>query len=278
MGIKQTFMKNYTTSIVMNDDLLNEIQDQDYDLLTKKLEEFLKNQVSKNNADGLILGLSGGIDSAVIAYLCNRVMKEKTMALLMPDSVISPKDETEEALRIVDELGLENKLIDINPIVSQYSKYLVPHERALGNLRARLRTNLLYYYANVHNYLVIGSSDKSEYLIGYFTKFGDGSADIVPIISLYKLQVRKLAEFLGIPQSVIARKSSPNLWKSHFAEDEIGLTYEEIDSILYCIFDKKLSLEQTVELTKIEKNSVDKIYQLYQTSQHKRSPATNPFE
>ena len=260
----------------MNEKLLDEIKNQDYAAITKKIEDFLKNQVAINNTNGVILGLSGGIDSSVITYLCARVLKDKTLALIMPDTKISPEKETEEALKIIEKLGIEYKLLDINLIVSEYSKYIEPNERALGNLRARIRANLLYYYANSKNLLVVGSSDKSEFLIGYFTKFGDGSADILPIVSLYKIQVRELARFLGVPELIINQKSSPNLWKGHIAEEEIGVKYEEIDSILYCVFEKKLSIEETVKATNIEKNTVDKIYQLYKTSEHKRITAARP--
>lgn len=260
----------------MNEKLLDEIKNQDYAAITKKIEDFLKSQVAINNTNGVILGLSGGIDSSVITYLCARVLKDKTLALIMPDTEISPKNETEEALKIIEKLGIGYKLLDINLIVSEYSKYIEPNERALGNLRARVRANLLYYYANSKNLLVVGSSDKSEFLIGYFTKFGDGSADILPIVSLYKTQVRELARFLGVSELIITQKSSPNLWKGHIAEEEIGVKYEEIDSILYCIFEKKLSIEETVKATNIEKNTVDKIYQLYKTSEHKRITAARP--
>ncbi len=262
----------------MNQEILNEIINQDYASIDKTIEEFLKNQVSKNNSNGLIFGLSGGVDSAITSYLCHRALPNQTMTLLLPDSKISPKAETEDAIKMVEDLKLDYKLIDINPIVNQYSKYLEPSERALGNLRARVRANLLYYYANLKKYLVVGSSDRSEFLIGYFTKFGDGSADILPIVSLYKTQIRKMGEFLGVPQSILSKKSSPNLWLGHFAEEELGMSYEEIDSILYCLFDKKLSLEETAKLTQIEKVTVDKVNQLFQTSQHKRITAPRPFE
>ncbi len=262
----------------MNQEILNEILNQDYASIEKTIEEFLKNQVSKNNSKGLIFGLSGGVDSAITAYLCHKVSQTKSMALLMPDSKISPKTETEDALMLVDELKLDYKLIDIYPIINQYSKYLEPSEKALGNTRARVRANLLYYYANLKNYLVVGSSDKSEYLIGYFTKFGDGSADLLPIVSLYKTQVRKMGECLGVPESILSKKSSPHLWLNHLAEEEIGMKYEEIDSILYCLFHKKFSVEETEKITQIEKASIDKVYKLYKNSQHKRITAARPFE
>ncbi len=264
--------------ILMNQDILNEIINQDYSALDKTIENFLKNQVSKNNAKGLIFGLSGGLDSTVVAYLCHRATQTESMALIMPDTKISPKNETEDALHIVDNLKLDYKLIDINPIINQYSKYLEPSEKALGNLRARVRANLLYYYANLKNYLVVGTSDKSEYLIGYFTKFGDGSADLLPIVTLYKIQVRKMGEYLGVPDSILSKKSSPHLWLNHLAEEEIGLQFEEIDSILYCLIHKKMSIDDTVKTTQIEKASVDKVYNLYKNSEHKRITAPRPFE
>jgi len=257
----------------MNPEILKEITNQDYSNITKKIEVFLKDQVSTSKTNGLILGLSGGIDSAVITFLCSRALKEKTLVLVMPDSKISPKEETEDALKIIEDLGIDYKLLDINLIVSEYSKYIEPNNRALGNLRARIRTNLLYYYANSKNLLVVGSSDKSEFLIGYFTKFGDGAADILPIVSLYKTQVRELARYLGVPESIVLKKSSPNLWLGHIAEEEIGTQYVEIDLILFCIIDKKLSVEETIQITNIDKNTVDKIYQLYKTSEHKRITA-----
>ncbi|MDO8641836.1 MAG: NAD+ synthase [Nitrosarchaeum sp.] len=262
----------------MNQKILDEIIHQDYAAITNAIEEFLLEQIEKNNAKGLILGLSGGIDSAVLAYICKRVLKEKTLTVIMPDTQITPSIETEDAMKMIALTGLEYKLIDINPIVNQYSHYLEPNEWAKGNLRARVRANILYYYANAKNYLVLGSSDKSEYLIGYFTKYGDGASDIVPIISLYKLQVRGIAKFLGVPQNVIEKKSSPYLWKEHEAEKELGMSYEEIDSILYCIFEKKLSVEKTAETLQIEKQIVDKVYQLHRNSIHKRETQQKPFE
>ena len=262
----------------MNQKIIDEIIHQDYAVIINTIEEFLLEQIEKNKAKGLILGLSGGIDSAVLAYICKRILKEKTLAVIMPDTQITPNTETEDAMKIIALTGLKYKLIDINPIVHEYSQYLEPNEWAIGNLRARIRANILYYYANAKNYLVLGSSDKSEYLIGYFTKYGDGASDIVPIISLYKLQVREIAKFLGVSQSIIEKKSSPHLWKEHEAEKELGASYEKIDSILYCIFDKKLSIEKTIETLQIEKQIVEKVYQLHLNSIHKRETQQKPFE
>jgi len=260
----------------MNPEIIKEIENLDYEKITNIIEKFLLEKIDKNKSEGLILGLSGGIDSAVLAYICKRSLTEKTLALIMPDTEITPNYETEDALKMIALTGIEYKLLDIKPIVKEYSQYLEPNDWAKGNLRARIRTNILYYYANSKNLLVLGSSDKSEHLIGYFTKFGDGAADLVPIISLYKLQVRKIAEFLGVPKRIIEKKSSAHLWKDHEAEKEIGFSYEEIDSALYCIFDKKLTIEETAATTQIDKLKVEKIYKRYLDTQHKRKSAHNP--
>ena len=260
----------------MNQEIIDEIKNQDYPSITSTIENFLEEQMEKNHAEGLILGLSGGIDSAVLAYICKRKFADKTTALIMPDTAITPKTETDDALKMISLTGIQYKLLDINPIVNEYSMYLEPNERAKGNLRARVRTNILYYYANAKNYLVLGSSDKSEYLIGYFTKFGDGASDITPIVSLYKLQVREIAKYLGVPENVILKKSSPHLWKDHEAENELGVSYEEVDSILYCLFEKKLSVEETQKTTGIEMSTIEKIQELNKNSEHKRLPAQKP--
>ncbi len=254
----------------MNKQILDEITNQNYAKIQNDIESFLRESISKAGASGVVFGLSGGIDSAVVAHICAKSFKEKSLALLMPDSRVSPKEETEDALQIVDKLGLDYKLIDISPIHSQFANVVEPEEKSLGNLRARIRATLLYYHANLKNYLVIGSSDKSEQLIGYFTKFGDGSADVLPIASLYKTQIRLLARHLGVKESIIEKKSSPHLWKGHIAEDEIGASYEEIDSILYCMTDKNMPFEDIQKTTQIDMDKIEKIHQLYKKSEHKR--------
>ena len=260
----------------MNQEILSEIKNQNYENITKIIQKFIADKIEENHSEGVILGLSGGIDSAVLAYLCKDTLKEKTLALIMPDTDVTPNSETEDALKMISLTGIPYKLIDIKPIVNEYSMYLEPNQKAKGNLRARIRSNILYYYANAKNYLVLGSSDKSEYMIGYFTKFGDGASDITPIISLYKLQVREIAKFLKVPENVISKKSSPHLWKEHEAEEELGLSYEEIDSILYCLYEKKMRIEETSKTTEIDIQAIEKIQNLHKNSQHKRLQAQRP--
>ena len=258
----------------MNQSILKEIVEKDYQPILEKIGKFLVNEVAQRSSSGVIFGLSGGIDSAVIALLCTKFLKDKSLALIMPDSKITPKKDTEDALNLVDKFGLEYKLIDINPVYKEYSKYIELNPLALGNLRARIRANILYYYANAKNFLVLGSSDKSEFLIGYFTKFGDGAADLLPIVSLYKTQIRQFAKLIGVPDAIISKKSSPSLWEGHVAESELGVSYEQIDSVLHCIVDKNLSPDETAASTGIEPSVVDKIYKLYKKNEHKRITPT----
>ncbi len=238
--------------------------------MQNKIATFLANELSQGESLGVVFGLSGGIDSAVIAALCGKFLKDKSLALIMPDSSITPKIDTEDAMKLVDKLGLEYKLIDISFVQKEYSKYLVPNTLAVGNLAARIRANILYYYANTKTQLVLGSSDKSEFLMGYFTKYGDGAADLLPLVSLYKTQVRQFAKFLEVPESITSKKSSPNLWPGHIAEMELGVSYEEIDIILHCIVDKNLTIWETVSQTGIDSSVVDKIYKMYKKNEHKR--------
>ena len=250
--------------------MLDEIADQDYVEITNNMERLLLDRIKKSSSRGVVLGLSGGIDSAVLAYLCGRVIRNNTLAIMMPDTGITPDTETKDALRVVAETGINHKVMDIRPIVNEYLNHAEPHQKALGNLRARIRASILYYHANAENLLVLGTGDKSEYLIGYFTKFGDGAADLTPIITLYKTQVRRLAAHLGVHADIISKKSSPHLWKGHAAEDEIGATYEEIDAILYCLFDKGLSADKTADATQIDIALVEKIRHASFKTAHKR--------
>jgi NAD+ synthase len=258
----------------LNHKIIEDLISIDYESVQNQIGNFLENEISHRKSSGIIFGLSGGIDSAVIAGLCAKFVKEKTLALIMPNSKITPNSDTEDAIKIVDKYSIEYKLIDIGFIHREYSKYLESNPLAFGNLGARIRANILYYYANARNSLVLGSSDKSEFLIGYFTKFGDGASDLLPIVSLYKTQIRELAKSLGIQQNIIAKPSGPHLWEGHVAETELGLNYEEIDSILHCIVDRNMSIDETAKISEVPISDVDRIYRMYKKNEHKRTTPT----
>ena len=249
--------------------MLAQITDRDYPHIADTIGGFLRDGIKGAGADGLVMGLSGGVDSAAVAALCSRA-GANTLALVMPDSKVSPRGETDDAVKLAKTLGIKHKLIDICRIVEEYSGHLEPDRLAEGNLRARIRSNILYYYANTGNRLVLGSGDKSEWLIGYFTKFGDGAADLAPLLSLYKLQVRRMAEYLGVPQEIVSKKSSPHLWKGQTAEGEIGAKYEEIDAILYHTLEKGMDTGELAEKCGIKIETIKKILALNKGSEHKR--------
>src|SRR3970282_94481 len=141
-----------------------------------------------------------------------------------------------------------------------------------GNLLARIRMTLLYYHSNLLNRIVLGTGDRSEALIGYFTKYGDGGVDALPIGGLYKTQVRALGKYLGLPANIVEKKSSPRLWLGQEAEADIGLPYDSIDKILFCIFDEKRSPQETAKITGNTAKEVESVLKMHKASMHKGAP------
>jgi NAD+ synthase len=252
---------------------LEKLLGQDYKRISKEIEKFISDYVSKSSAKGLVIGLSGGLDSSVVLKLSvNALGTSKVLGLVMPSDT-TPNDDTTHAIDLAKELRIKYRVIDIYPIIRKFEEILPEDKGARGNLMARIRMSLLYYYAGVNGYLVAGTSDKSEIQIGYFSKFGDGAADIMPIAGLYKTQVRSLAEYLGIPVVIVQKKSSPRLWDKHLAEEEIGLDYEMIDQILHLLVDKKMQLKDATRKLGIPTKHVSKVKKMIEKSSHKRSPA-----
>jgi NAD+ synthase len=238
-------------------------------LVARKIQRFISGYVSNSSAKGVVIGLSGGLDSSVVLKLCvDATGAEKILGLIMPSSS-TPNEDIKDAIDLAQSLGVKCEVIDLIPIIEKYTHSLPEDTRARGNLMARIRMNILYYHAAIHGYLVVGTSDKSERKIGFFTKFGDGAADILPIADLYKTQVRDLARFLKIPQAIIEKKSSPRLWDNHLAEDEIGMTYETIDPILQ-LLEKQKKPQEIAKKLKVSLSEVNKVKEMVEKSEHKR--------
>jgi NAD+ synthase len=251
---------------------LEKLLGQDYKKISKKIEKFISGYISKSSAKGLVMGLSGGLDSSVVLKLSvNALGPSKVLGLVMPSDT-TPREDTTHAVELAKELRIKYHIIDIYPIIRKFEEILPKDKEARGNLMARIRMSLLYYYAGINGYLVAGTSDKSEVQIGYFSKFGDGAADIMPIAGLYKTQVRALAKYLGIPAAIIQKKSSPRLWDKHLAEEEIGMDYETIDQILHLLVDKKAQLKDVARKLEVNAKQVNKVKHMIEKSLHKRSP------
>jgi NAD+ synthase len=230
--------------------------------LTEKLVSWIRDKVKAAGGKGVVVGLSGGLDSSVAAVLCRRAFPKDMLALVMPCH--SNKEDVEHAKRVAGQFSIPTKTIKLDSTYDTLLKVL-PDDKASeanrlarANLKARLRMLTLYYLANRLKYLVVGSSNRDELSLGYFTKYGDGGVDIQPLGSLLKGQVRELAEFLGVPQAIIDKPPSAGLWEGQTDEEELGLSYDQIDRYL-------ASGEASAVVKKRLEAMID-------ASQHKRQP------
>jgi NAD+ synthase len=233
--------------------------------MRNKIVSWIKQKVKGSGAKGIVLGLSGGIDSAVVAALVKAAVGKNNLLVLFMPCNSDPQD-LKDAELVAHELGLKSKLVDLSAVYNNFLKVLPGAiSLARGNLKPRLRMSTLYYFANKLNYLVCGTGNKSELMVGYFTKHGDGGVDILPIADLFKRQVRQLAKELKIPQNIIAKPPTAGLWYGQTDEVEMGITYDELDDILdrFCNHKKQVTGSK----------NVDKVIKMYKKSEHKRKGA-----
>ena len=259
------------------EEVINEIKNFNKERVVEAITRFIKQKVTEAKANGAVIGLSGGIDSSVTTALTALALgSEKVTILLMPHGKFTPKQDMEDAYKVIELFGIKKvHEINIESIADSYRSKLEESGLKLdkvsyGNLLPRIRMTLLYSYANQHNLLVIGSGDKSEILIGYFTKYGDGGADIFPIGDLYKTRVRVLGEHLSLPKNVVEKPSSPRLWEDHLAESELGATYEDIDTVLYGFMDLRLPLKSIYNIEGLDPRVIDKVIERLYKTEHKR--------
>lgn len=229
----------------------------DYKKVTENLVKWTEDYAKKVGAKGFVFGLSGGIDSAVVAAVAKRVFPENSLGLIMPCDSID-KDR-EDALKIAEVLGLDTKTIDLTSTFYELMKasFTSENKMARSNIKPRLRMTTLYYYAQDLGYLVLGPSNASECYLGYSTKYGDSGADIMPIANILKTDIFKIAEELGLPDFIINKKPSAGLWAGQTDEDEMGFTYEVLDSY---IRGEKIP----------DKEVKEKIDRMHKNSEHKR--------
>lgn len=236
------------------------------------IHSFIKQKIEDANADGILMGLSGGLDSAVVTKLCSDALgPKKILALIMPDAT-TPEKEVKDAIGFADSLEIEYRTIDISEMVDGIKKLLTPidlDDKTVGNIKARCRMILLYIHSNIENRVVMGTSNKSELLCGYFTKFGDGGADFLPIGDLYKSQILELAKAIKIPENIINKPPSAGLWEGQTDEEELKISYSDLDSILLGI-ELKLDNRDIAEKSGKELPEVQRILTIVQKNVHKR--------
>jgi len=232
---------------------------------TRRTVRWIRERVGEAGARGTVLGLSGGLDSAVAAELCRRAFPEDSLAIIMPCH--SLEEDSRDARYVGDVLGVDYETIVLDDIFDTMTRILPSGGEeeemlARANLKPRLRMATLYYVANLRNYLVVGTGNRAELHLGYFTKYGDGAADMLPLGRLTKAQVLKVAEYLGVPDRILERSPSAGLWPGQTDEGELGFTYEQIDAHL-------LRGSANPEVA-------GEIRRLHEQTEHKRTPPPIP--
>ena len=243
----------------------------DTDAARRIIGEFIRAQLSQAGFDKVLLGLSGGIDSALVAYLAAEAIGPRNvLAVLMPYRTSSPESRG-DAEAAVRDLGCPSELVDISAIVDGYfddgRTDATPLRR--GNFMARARMMVLYDHSVTWGGLVIGTGNKTETLIGYSTLWGDSASAFNPIGDLYKSQVRQLSAAIGVPQAIITKAPSADLWPGQTDEDEVGFSYAEVDRILFRLVDRRLSLDE-VEADGFERELVERVDRMVAGSEFKR--------
>jgi NAD+ synthase len=233
-----------------------------------RVEQMIRYTYWDTGSKGIVVGMSGGIDSAVAAaFCCRAVGPANVLGLSLPSSVTNPGD-VKDAADLCRNLGMQHDVISIDPILAGYRSVpgFTDTPYLLGNLMARTRMTVLYYHANRDHRLVCGTSNRSEYMLGYCTKYGDNAADLQPLLHLYKTEVYIVAQELGIPEAIMKKVPSAGLWVGQSDEKEIGLSYAEIDTSL-----KALEVQEWRAKTPSE----EKVLALVKKSVHKRQAAPN---
>lgn len=245
---------------------------QNEEKIIEGIVNFIREEVNNSHSKGVVIGLSGGIDSAVVAYLSVLAVGKENVSLIhIPENELDTIH-TEDAKLIAKELGVELKIFDISEVLDSIIKLLPElkdNKLAKGNLKARNRTVILYSIANIENRLVLGPSNKSEIKIGYGTKYGDLAADLWPIAEIYKTEVYKIAEKLGVNRKIIEKSPTAGLWANQTDEEEIGISYYKLDKLLVGL-EKKMNIDILLEKIQISKNQLQKIQKMISSSIHKQ--------
>ena len=246
----------------------------DFSETQKRICRFIKEYVENAGAEGIVLGLSGGVDSGTIAALSSLAIGgENVLGLMLPEKENVSQKDLNDAKAVAVQFQLKTQVCDMSDVLECFYKGIPVFDQSdnicKGNVKARTRMVYLYYYANKQNRIVCGSSDKSETMMGYFTKWGDAAADIAPILDLYKTQVRKLAIALGIARDLALKPSTPGLWPNQLAETELEIKYEHLDLILFGL-ERFMETEEIADQMGLEKSIVNRVKSRWLANEHKR--------
>lgn len=254
--------------------LTSEALNLDWPEIDRRICRFIKDYVERSKGNGVVLGLSGGVDSCTIAALSSRALgADKVLGLMLFEKETRRTEDVRHAELVAKKFGFKTTKIDITrTLESFYSSTPIfkPTDKlSKGNVKARTRMIYVYYYANRYHLIVCGSSDKSETMMGYFTKWGDVAADISPIMDLYKTQVRKLAQHIGVPEKIVEKPSTPALWPGQLAENELGIKYEQLDLILFGL-ERFMRTEEIAVQLHMQKHLIDEVKHRWLSAEHKR--------
>jgi NAD+ synthase len=244
--------------------------DLDCALVERMLVGFLREEIGKVGFTRAVVGMSGGIDSSVVTALAARALGPgNVLGLMMPYKTSNP-DNIADASKLAEQLGIETAVVDITPQIDAYfERFPEADQRRRGNKMARERMTILYDFSAARRALVVGSSNKTEWLLGYTTLWGDMASAVAPIGDLFKTQVRQLAAHLGLPESILRKPPSADLWPGQTDEGELGFTYAEVDRLLFRLVDLRWSPERCVE-EGFEAEFVSRVLELIRRSQYKR--------
>jgi len=235
------------------------------------LVEFIRQKVEESKAEGVIVGLSGGVDSALVAKLCAMAIGPERVKTVFLPSKSTPEQDRKDVKDLSKHLGTELVEVDISPMVESFSKHLPDMDRRelCGNVMARVRMTVLFHMARSENRVVMGTGNKSELLMGYFTKFGDGGCDFLPIGDLYKTEVWELGRKLGLPSAIVDKAPSAGLWPGQTDEGEMGIKYEVLDKVLRGI-ELNLPIEDVAKKAGVEVGVAEMIMSRHLGAVHKR--------
>jgi NAD+ synthase len=242
----------------------------------ERITRFLQTHVERVGARSLVVGMSGGLDSSITAALCSRAVGgSRTLGFwLQEDETFNPES-LHDARLVAEKFSIKMKKLDISPLIHETGHLVLGSKKrnplTWGNVKARIRAMILYYYANTSNGLVVGTGDKSEIMLGYFTKYGDGACDLQPLADLYKTSLRDLARYLKLPSRIFSKPSSPELWPGQTAEKELGLPYAKLDLVLWGL-ERWITPEEISEELSLPLKIVKSIRARWILSEHKRRP------